>query len=95
MIIGLDLDNTVFNAEPIFKMGFKYFHNYRYHLPQDHNLYNCYPKEVADKIMEYFKTKPGYNTKPFNPKYSIPNVRIKTVREKKDNMRVIIRFSTL
>ena len=70
MIIGLDLDNTVFNAEPIFKMGFKYFHNYKYYLPQDHNLYNCYPKEVADKIMEYFKTKPGYDTKPFNPRYS-------------------------
>jgi len=70
MIIGLDLDNTVFDAEPIYKMGFKYFHKYKYTRPSTWYIYDCYPKEVADKIIEYFKTKPGYETKPFNPRYS-------------------------
>lgn len=69
-VLGLDLDNTVFDAEPIYKMGFAYFHKYKYFRPPVWYIYDCYPKEVADKIIEYFKTKPGYDTKPFNPKYS-------------------------
>lgn len=68
--IALDLDNTVFDAEPIYKMGFKCFPEYKYFRPPVWSVYECYPKEVADKIIEYFKTKPGYSTKPFDPAYS-------------------------
>ena len=70
MILGLDLDNTVFDAEPIYKMGFAHFHQYKYFRPPVWYIYDCYPKEVADKILEYFKTKPGYDTKPFQVAYS-------------------------
>jgi len=60
--ISLDLDNTVFDLEPVYKMGFKAFPKYKYTRPTAWALYECYPKDVSDKILEYFKTIENYKT---------------------------------
>lgn len=69
--IGLDLDNTIFDLEPIYKMGFEGQTKYKYTSPISWEVYECYPKEIADKILAYFRTEEVYKTPLLNPKYAI------------------------
>lgn len=69
--IGLDLDNTIFDLEPIYKMGFEGQTKYKYNSPISWEVYKCYPKEIADKILAYFRTEEVYNTPLLNSKYAI------------------------
>lgn len=68
--IGLDLDNTIFDLEPIYKMGFKNQTKYKYTSPTSWEVYKCYPKEIADKILAYFRTEEVYKTPLLNLKYA-------------------------
>lgn len=60
--ISLDLDNTVFDLEPVYKMGFIGFPQYKYKSPISWAVYECYPREIADKILGYFRTIENYKT---------------------------------
>jgi len=68
MNIAIDLDNTIFDAEPIYKMGFVGF-KYKYELPKTLNIYECYPKEIADNIMNHFRSIENYKTVLLDDKY--------------------------
>lgn len=67
--ISLDLDNTVFDLEPVYKLGFKSFPNYKYTRPTSWALYECYPKDVSDKILGYFRTIENYKTPIIDVRY--------------------------
>ena len=69
--IALDLDNTVFDLEPVYKLGFKDYPQYRYHYPTSWAVYECYPKPVADKILGYFKTIENYKTPLISKRYPL------------------------
>ena len=67
--ISLDLDNTVFDLEPVYKLGFKSFPHYKYTRPTSWALYECYPKDVSDVILGYFRTIENYKTPLLNKRY--------------------------
>lgn len=67
--ISLDLDNTVFDLEPVYKLGFKSFPHYKYTKPTAWALYECYPKDVSDVILGYFRTIENYKTPLLNKRY--------------------------
>lgn len=52
--IGLDLDNCIFDSEPIYKKAFEGT-NYKYFLPQRYLISETYPKEVSDKLLHLFQ----------------------------------------
>lgn len=64
--IAIDLDNTIFNVEPIYKNGFK---NLIYYPPQTWDLFKCYPKKIALEIIESFKNGDLFKCKPFYDDY--------------------------
>ena len=64
--IAIDLDNTIFNVEQIYKNGFK---DLIYYPPQTWDLFKCYPKKIALEIIESFKNGELYNCKPFYDDY--------------------------
>lgn len=64
--IGLDLDNCIFDSEPIYKKAFKGT-KYTYFLPQRYLITETYPKEVADRLFHLFQCKDTYITKPYDP----------------------------
>ena len=67
--ISLDLDNTIFDLEPVYKMGFKDFPQHKYTPPISWAVYECYPRQIADKILGYFRTIENYQTPLLNDKY--------------------------
>jgi len=68
--IGLDLDNTVFNSEPLYKMGFKRFDRiYKYTPPKDWDLFKCYPSPVVYDILDLFNSDVVYKMPLLNKKY--------------------------
>lgn len=67
--ISLDLDNTVFDLEPVYKLGFVDYPQYKYKSPTSWAVYECYPKEVADKILGYFRTIENYQTPLLDKRY--------------------------
>lgn len=64
--IGLDLDNCIFDSEPIYKKAFEGT-KYTYFLPQKYLISKTYPKEVVNKLLYLFQQKDTYNTKPYDP----------------------------
>jgi len=64
--IGLDLDNCIFDSEPLYKKAFEGT-NYTYFLPQKYLITETYPKEVASNLLHIFKTEATYNTIPYDP----------------------------
>lgn len=67
--ISLDLDNTVFDLEPVYKMGFKNFPQYEYQPPKTWAVYDTYPRDVADNILALFKTIANYETPLLDVRY--------------------------
>ena len=63
--IGLDLDNCIFDAEPIYKKGFEGT-KYTYFLPQKYLISETYPKEVTDRLIHLFQCKDTYVTLPYD-----------------------------
>lgn len=64
--IGLDLDNCIFDSEPIYKKAFEGT-KYTYFLPPKYKISESYPKEIVDNLLFLFKTSITYTTKPFDP----------------------------
>lgn len=64
--IGLDLDNCIFDSEPVYKMGFEGT-QYTYVPPQKYFIAEVYPQEIVDRLLHLFKTKAMYTTKPYDP----------------------------
>lgn len=68
--IGLDLDNTIFNLEPLYKMGFKCFASkYKYIAPKDWDIFKCYPIPVAFKILKLFGSEEVYKMPLLDERY--------------------------
>ena len=65
--IALDLDNTVFDLEPVYKMGFN--DKKDYYPPVSWAVYECYPRDIGERIIMGFRTLPGYSTPLINKKY--------------------------
>lgn len=63
--IGLDLDNCIFDSEPIYKKAFEGT-KYIYFLPQKYLITETYPKEVADRLLHLFQCEDTYLTKPYD-----------------------------
>ena len=63
--IGLDLDNCIFDAEPIYKKGFEGT-KYTYFLPQKYLIAETYPKEVVDRLIHLFQCQDTYSTAPYD-----------------------------
>lgn len=63
--IGLDLDNCIFDSEPIYKQAFEGT-KYSYFLPTTYMLKDTYPEEVVNKLSQLFATELTYNTKPYD-----------------------------
>lgn len=59
--IGLDLDNTVFNSEPLYKMAFRDQKKYKYTPPKKWDIFECYPYPIAKKLFILFKSDEIYN----------------------------------
>ena len=83
--ISLDLDNTVFDLEPVYKLGFKSFPQYKYTIPTAWALYECYPKDVSDKILGYFRSIENYKTPLLDKRYP----RLISKWQQKHNVKVI------
>lgn len=66
-IISIDLDNTLFNIQPLYKSAFPAGAHYTN--PTSWDLYKCYPPEIADKIVENFKSQAIYHTSLLNESY--------------------------
>lgn len=64
--IGLDLDNCIFDSEPIYKKAFEGT-SYKYFLPQRYLISETYPKDVADRLLYLFQCEDTYITKPYDP----------------------------
>lgn len=83
--ISLDLDNTVFDLEPVYKMGFIGFPQYKYKSPISWAVYECYPREIADKILGYFRTIENYKTPLLDKRYP----RLIGMWQQKYNIKII------
>ena len=64
--IGLDLDNFIFDSEPIYKKAFEGT-KYTYFLPQRYLISETYPKEITDRLLYLFQCEDTYITKPYDP----------------------------
>lgn len=64
--IGLDLDNCIFDSEPLYKQSFEGT-GYKYYLPQKYLIHDTYPREVANKLLSLFRSEATYTTKPYDP----------------------------
>lgn len=67
--IMLDLDNTLFDIKPLIVAAFKDKRDY--FPPTTYNVYNCYPKEVADVLTKIFNSDAMYYTPLLHANYSI------------------------
>jgi hypothetical protein len=65
MKIGLDLDNCVFDAEPLYKQAFTRT-EYKYYPPKNYWIGEAYPKPVADNLYKIFRSEAVLWTKPFD-----------------------------
>lgn len=76
MIIGLDLDNCIFDTESLYKQAFVNT-EYRYTLPTSWKVVECYPKQIADYLCKIFKSKAIYYTPLLNEKlpYTINHLK--------------------
>lgn len=54
-IIGIDLDNTVFDCTPLYRSAFRGSPFVYYH-PTTWDVYECYPKVIADTMIKLFKS---------------------------------------
>lgn len=66
-IISIDLDNTLFNIQPIYRSGFGPHQHYT--PPTDWDLTKCYSKEIAAKIIAAFKSPAIFKTSLINDSY--------------------------
>ena len=66
-IISIDLDNTLFNLDSLYRSAFPA--HVHYTSPTEWDVYKCYPKEIADKIVENFKSSAIYKTRLLNDSY--------------------------
>lgn len=55
MKISIDLDNVIFNTEPLFKMAFKTMRK-KYKRPNNYDIYKCYDPKIADMLMDLFQS---------------------------------------
>jgi hypothetical protein len=55
MKISIDLDNVIFDVQPLYKKAFKIVGK-KYKLPNYYDIYKCYPKEIADILMDLFQS---------------------------------------
>lgn len=61
--IAIDLDNCIFDVEPIYQYGFEGT-NTPFYLPNTWEVVKCYPKEISRKIIHAFEeTDMVYKTK--------------------------------
>jgi hypothetical protein len=51
--ISIDLDDTIFDMGPIYRMAFE-GSDVQYAPPAKWNIYEVYPKEICDRLMELF-----------------------------------------
>ena len=68
MKISFDLDNTLFDMEEVYKMACREY-NVKYTRPKHWAVYDCYPKEVADRMLELFAEDVLYTMPIINKKY--------------------------
>ena len=69
MKISFDLDNTLFDMEEVYKIACREY-NVKYHRPKHWAVYDCYPKEVADRMLELFAEDVLYTMPIINKKYA-------------------------
>jgi len=55
MKISIDLDQVIFNVEPLYKMAFKIVGK-KFKRPNDYDIYKCYGDKVADVLMDLFQS---------------------------------------
>ena len=55
MKISIDLDQVIFNLNPLYKRAFK-IAGKKYKLPTDYDIYKCYGTEIADILMDLFQS---------------------------------------
>ena len=70
MKISIDLDNVIFNAEPLYKMAFKIVGK-KYKIPTDYDIYKCYGTQIADTLMDLFQSDYLYQMPLVYPKIPI------------------------
>lgn len=61
MRICLDLDSTIFDFVPLYRQAFKGT-QYQYYHPYRWNVYECYPKSLADVLMRIFTSPAIFHT---------------------------------
>lgn len=66
MNIGLDLDNCVFDLDPLYQQAF-YNTQYTYSIPSTYDVYKCYPKEIGDILKRIFSSKAIFYTEVLDP----------------------------
>lgn len=54
-ILGVDLDNTVFDCTPMYRSAFR-GSPYVYYHPTTWDVYECYPESIADTMIKLFKS---------------------------------------
>lgn len=87
MNIGIDLDNCVFDLEPLYKQAFNHT-QYSYTRPKKWDIYEEYPKEIADYLLKIFASDAIFYTPLLNQKIpyvlnklnNIHNVQVITAR---------------
>ena len=69
MKISFDLDNTLFDMEEVYKIACREY-NVKYTRPKHWAVYDCYPKEVADRMLELFAEDVLYTMPIINKEYA-------------------------
>ena len=54
-IISIDLDNVIFDMEPLFKMAFKKEHR-KFVLPTNYDITKCYNERIVSALMDLFQS---------------------------------------
>ena len=89
MKISIDLDNVIFNVEPLYRMAFKIVGE-KFKLPEDYDIYKCYDDKIADVLMDLFQSDHLYQMplvypnipKVLNNLMLRPNIEISFVTER-------------
>lgn len=71
MKISIDLDNVIFNAEPLFRKAFKGTGK-KFKYPTDYDITKCYDEQIASRLIELFQSDYLYQMPVMYPK--IPQV---------------------
>lgn len=61
MRVSFDLDNTIFNLNDLYVKACYKFDTKYYH-PTDWDIYNCYPRQVANELHRLFRSEDLYKT---------------------------------